>query len=437
MAGKEVPLISIVGRPNVGKSTLFNRLLGRRVAIVDDMPGVTRDRIFARCRFGDVSCHIVDTGGLTEGMGKDTIEAEVEKQILMSIDSSSALIFLTDVTTGLIPEDRFVADILRRKGKPVIVAANKADNQKLGNTALEFHELGLGDPIPISAQHGLNIDTLTSRLVKLLPPAEYVPGKEDPIRFCVVGRPNVGKSSITNAILGEERCVVSPIPGTTRDRVDTEFEFDDMHFLIVDTAGIKRRKTKMDNMEFYGYSRARRAIQDSDVAVLVLDAEHGLLEGDKRIAAFIMENQKCFIATVNKMDLIETPDYEMFLKNTLDSAPFMRNTPFLFLSALERLGMDLLIDKIVDVHGRSRELLPLDFLKNVIYDTRALYSTRSRGRRTGEIKNVIHDRVNPPRVILKVNDEELFVPGYLRLIENRIRSVFNLSGIPLDLVISD
>jgi len=436
MPGGGLPLVSIVGRPNVGKSTLFNKLLGRRVAIVDDMPGVTRDRIFGRCIIGGGPCHLVDTGGLTENMRGDAIEAAVEKQILMSIEGSAALVFVTDVTTGVLPEDRFVADIIRRKNKPVVIAANKADSPRAADGALEFHELGLGAPLPVSAKHGANIEALRARLAELLPPPAAEPGGEATVRFCVVGRPNVGKSSITNAILGEERCVVSPVPGTTRDRVDTEFTFEDSRFLIVDTAGMRRRKTKIEGVEFYGYTRARDAVRDSDVAVLILDAVEGLMEGDKRIASFILENKKGFLVAVNKMDLVESPDYKIFMKNTLSAAPFLRNIPFLFVSALERSGMKSLMDRIVDIHARTRELLPLELLQNVIYDTRMLYSPRSRGGRSGEIKNVIHEHANPPRVIIKVNDPELFPPDYVRLIENRLRSVFNLSGVPLDLVFS-
>lgn len=431
-----IPLISIVGRPNVGKSTLFNRLMGKRLSIVDDMPGVTRDRIFGRCSMGKKAFHLVDTGGLTWAGAKDILDDGVEKQILASMDSSAALIFVVDAAAGITPEDRYVADEVRRRKCPVILVSNKADGPRMDDDIVEAHELGLGEPMPISAQHGRNIDQLKTRIIELLPKDIYDEGEGEAIRFCVVGRPNVGKSSITNAILGEERCVVSPVPGTTRDRVDTEFVYKDEKFIIVDTAGIRRRKMKMDSLEYYSYGRAKGAIKDSDVAVLVLDAEDGLLEGDKRIVSFVQENQKGLIVAVNKMDLVEEPDYDVFLKNTFKSAPFLRNTPFIFVSAMEKAGMPSLLENVTEVHKKLNEMLPLELLKNVIYDTRVIYSPRAVGGRVGEIRDVLHDRTNPPRVVIKVNGVDLFPPDYMRLLENRIRSVFDLTGVPLDLALS-
>ncbi len=428
-----IPLITIVGRPNVGKSTLFNRLLKRRVAIVDDMPGVTRDRIFARCRIEGMPCQIVDTGGLTYDMGRDEIEAGVEKQIMLSINSASIVVFVADAQAGMLHEDIFVAEKLRRSGKPVVMVANKADGRRDENTALELAGLGLGDPIMISALHGSNIHELTERLATILPEFEPEYFTEPPIRFCIVGRPNVGKSSITNAILGQERCVVSSVPGTTRDMVDADFTHDGRRFIIVDTAGVKRKKTKMDNMEYYGYTRAKRSIEDSDLAVLVVDAEDGLLEGEKRIADAVITNKKGLLIAVNKMDLIDNPDYDYFLDNFFLNAPFLKSKPILFVSALERSGMDALLDNIVDVHRRQNELLPLELLKNVIYDTRTLYSPAARKGRVGEILDVIHDSTNPPRIVIRANDPELFDRNYKRLIENRIRAIFNLSGVTLEL----
>lgn len=433
MDKKTLPLVSIVGRPNVGKSTLFNRLIGRRVAIVDDSSGVTRDRIFAKCRIGAADVYIVDTGGLTAGAGKSEMERNIEKQILMSFESSAALVFVVDSATGLMPEDREVAAVLRRYGKPVVLAANKAESRRTAQGASEFFELGFGEPLTVSALHGDNIDALKERISELIPEEAAEPREEQPIRFCVVGRPNVGKSSIANAILGEERCVVSDVPGTTRDMVDTEFARGGRAFVIVDTAGLKRRKSKMDRLEFYGATRTRRAIEGADVAVLVLDARDGLLEGDKRIISAVIELKRGLVIAVNKMDLIEDPVYDNFLKHLEKEAPFLMPSPVLFVSALEGRGMDELFESLVLVHGRLNSPLPIELLKNVICDVRALYSPRSSGGRVGAIKDVIHDRVNPPRVVVKVNDPDLFAPAYVKLIENRIRGVFDLEGVPLDL----
>jgi GTP-binding protein len=433
----QLPLVSLVGRPNVGKSTLFNRLIGRRIAIVDDTPGVTRDRIFGRCRIGDVTAYLVDTGGISSYADKSEMDRNVEKQVLMTFEDSAVVALVVDAAAGLMPEDEYAADVLRRYKRPVVVVANKSDNDKLAEAAMaEFFKLGFGEPVPVSALHGINIDLLRERIEPLLPPAEETAREGRPLRFCVAGRPNVGKSSIVNAILGEERCVVSAIPGTTRDRVDTEFTRDGRPFVIGDTAGIKRHKTRMDKLEFYSSTRARRAIVESDVAVLVLDAKEGILEGDKKVAGDILEMKKGLIVVVNKIDLIETPKFDRFVEYIAREAPFLRHSPVVFMSALEREGIGDLLDTLVEVRARMTEMLPIELLRNVIYDVRALYSPKSRGSRIGEIKGVLHDRANPPRIIIRVNDTALFPPAYVRLIENRIRTVFNLRGVPLDLTLT-
>ncbi|HOX29105.1 MAG TPA: ribosome biogenesis GTPase Der [bacterium] len=431
-----LPLVSIVGRPNVGKSTLFNRLIGKRVSIVDDMPGVTRDRIYGRCRIGAKTAYLVDTGGLTSESGKTELEKNIEKQIMMSFEDSSVLVFVADAVAGVTPEDRFIADVLRKYGKPVIMVANKAEGRPAELTAGEFFELGFGQPAAVSALHGDNITAITASIEPLLPETEHDSAREAPVRFCIAGRPNVGKSSIVNAILGEERCVVSEVPGTTRDRVDAEFSIDGRAFVIVDTAGIKRRKTKMERIEFFSTTRSRRAIADSDVTVLVLDATEGLLEGEKRIISDIAEAKRGMVIAVNKMDLVPDPDYDRFVSHLSKKAPFLNKTPLVFVSAVDHSGLDELIDTIVDVQARMKEPLPVELLKNIIYDIRSLYSPGSHGKHVGEIKDVAHDRVNPPRVVIKVNDVESFPPAYVRLIENRIRSVFDLSGVPLELKLS-
>jgi len=433
---KTLPLVSLVGRPNVGKSTLFNRLIGRRIAIVDDTPGVTRDRIFGRCRIGGSDVYLVDTGGLTSYTRKSEMEKNIEKQVLMSFEDSAAVIFVVDAAAGLTPEDEHAAGILRKYKRPVVVAANKAESEKAAAAAAEFFRLGFGEPVALSALHGTNISGLLERVAPHLPEGTATGPRERPVRFCVAGRPNVGKSSIVNAILGEERCVVSPVPGTTRDRVDAEFTRDGRPFVIVDTAGIKRRKTKMDKLEFYGSTRAIRAIEESDVVVLVLDAAEGLSEGEKRIAADILERRKGIVVAVNKMDLVDDPKPRRYMKFLVDEASFLRHAPVVFVSALNRTGFDALLDTLLDVHQRMNAMLPLELLKNVIYDVRALYSPGSRGRGFGEIRDVVHDRTNPPRVVIRVNDTELFKEAYVRLIENRIRNVFDLRGVPLDLSLS-
>jgi GTPase len=436
MKKSTLPLVSLVGRPNVGKSTLFNRLIGRRIAIVDDTPGVTRDRIFGRCSMLGRQIYLVDTGGLTSYADKSEMDKNIEKQVMLSFESSAVLVLVVDASAGLLPEDVYTANALRKHKRPVIVAANKSDNEKTAESAAEFYKLGFGDPIPISSLHGLNIQELKERIVKLLPEAGEMESRERQLKFCVTGRPNVGKSSIVNAILGEERCVVSPIPGTTRDRVDTEFTRDGRQFVIVDTAGIKRRKNKMDKLEFYSSTRARNAIEDADVAVLVLDAMEGILEGDKRIVAEIIEKKKALVIAVNKIDLVRTPNPERFMEYLGDEASFLKFAPVVFVSALKGEGINDMLDTIFDVNIRMNTMLPVELLRNMIYDIRALYSPRSRGLKFGEIRGVLHDRTGPPRIVIKVNDVKLFPTGYMRLIEKHIRNVFDLRGVPLDLTVS-
>ncbi|MFA6449070.1 MAG: ribosome biogenesis GTPase Der [bacterium] len=432
----QLPLVSFVGRPNVGKSTIFNRLIGRRVAIVDDTPGVTRDRIFGRCTIAGKQVYIVDTGGLTSYTDKSEMDANIQKQAMLSFEDSTVLVLVVDAQAGLLPEDEYAANILRKHKCQVIVAANKADNEKMAETASEFFALGFGAPVPVSALHGFNMPELKERIGKFLPPTERLEERGRAVRFCMAGHPNVGKSSIVNAILGEERCVVSPVPGTTRDRVDSEFTYEGRPFVIVDTAGIRRRKLKMDKLEFYSSTRARNAIAESDVAILVLDAKEGIIEGDKRLVAEIIALKKGLVIAVNKMDLVDEPAPERFVNYLSKEASFLRHTPVVFMSALKSEGIDVLLDTLVDVYGRMNEMLPHELLRNVVLDVRALYSPRSRGKVFGEIKAVLHDRTNPPRVVIKVNDKGLFTPGYIRMIESHIRNCFDLTGVPLDLSLS-
>ena len=427
--------IAIVGRPNVGKSTMFNRLLRRRIAIVDDRPGVTRDSIVSECRILGKRCFLVDTGGLSSFGKKNEIETGVDEQILRSIESADVILFVVDSSAGPMPEDRYVAQVLRRMKRRVVFVSNKADGPEHDDRTTEFCELGMDEPMPVSALHGRNIMDLQEKLAAMLPESAE-PEQHERITFCIVGRPNVGKSSLTNAILGQDRCIVSSTPGTTRDSIQADFTWNHSQYTIIDTAGQRRRKRNLDDVEFYSINRARNAIKRCDVAVLILDAEEGLFEGEKRIASAIQEYKRGFLLVVNKMDLIPDPNTDFFIQNMLQEAPFLRNTPILFVSALEKAGMDMILDNVADIYDRLHTPLPQELLENLIYDIRALFSPRSKGRRIGEIRGVIHDRVNPPRIVLKVNDVDLFPPDYMRLIENRIRDAFNLAGVPLDLTLS-
>lgn len=432
----ELTAIAIVGRPNVGKSTLFNRLCGKRISIVDDRPGVTRDSIISKTAMDGKPCYIVDTGGLTHSRRKEGLEAEIEKHILRSITWAKAAVFLVDGSSGPMPDDKFVAGILRREGLKTIFVINKCDGPEQDIRASNFFELGMGEPICVSALHGRNFDQLRTAIAEYLPdppPPEKIPRR---ITFSLVGRPNVGKSSLTNAILGWDRCVVNNEPGTTRDSIATDFDWDGEPFTIVDTAGQRRRKKNLDDVEFYSITRAVEAIKKSDVGVLVIDAHAGLLEGDKRIAAAIIENKRGFLLVVNKMDLVEAELIEDFIKYIQKTIPFLATIPMVFVSALNSKGMDSILGNIAEIYTRQNTPLPLKLLENVIYDVRQMFSPKGKGRGSGRIDAVIHDRVNPPRIVLKVDDKDAFTTDYIRMIENRIREVFNLSGVPLDLSLS-
>ena len=425
--------MAIIGRPNVGKSTLFNTLMGKRIAIVDDQPGVTRDRIFGRCGFAERDFFLVDTGGLVSKPEAGAIEAEVELQIQTSIREAHLLLFVVDAVRGMVPEDRYVAEVIRRQGKPVLLLANKSDSEAIERRVSEFYELGLGDPIPVSALQRRGIDDLEDALAEQLPDTGAMErGARPPTKFTVVGRPNVGKSSLVNAILGEERCVVSAVPGTTRDAVNTELVWKDRDFVIVDTAGVRKHKSRMDSLEYYSWQRTQRAVNGSDVAVLVLDAQKGLLEGDKKIADFVLGRKRGLVLAINKMDLIESPDVGKFLEYVAEEAPFLRNMPAVFVSALKREGIEPLFETLIHVHRRMNTLLPLDLLTNVVTDVRMMFSPPGKGPRPAEIRSVTHDGTNPPRIILNVNDPILFPTDYLRLMENQIRAVFDLSGVPVE-----
>jgi len=438
MLSGNLPVVAIAGRPNVGKSTLFNRLVGKRVSIVDDRPGVTRDSIVLKTKLGGRPCHLVDTGGLTGDTRKHELDAKVEAQILRSIAGADLIVFVVDSAGGIVQDDLFVAGVLRKAGVRVLLAANKADSPERDRRhEADFFALGFGDPLPVSALNGRNLRELGELVVKHLPAAEEEESPEG-ITFCVVGRPNVGKSSLVNAILGQDRCVVSSVPGTTRDSIAADFVYGGDHFTIVDTAGQRRRKKNLDDVEFYSITRAQESIRNSDVAVLVIDATEGLSEGDKRIASTVLENRRGFLLVVNKMDLVDSEKSDEFIKYLANEAPFLRNTPVIFVSALERDGMEVILDNIADIHARMHTPLPLELLENVIYDVRALFSPRVKGRgAVGAISGVIHDRVNPPRVIIKVDDKDVFTQDYIRMIENRLREVFNLAGIPLEVAIYD
>jgi GTPase len=424
------PLVAVVGRPNVGKSTLFNRLVGERVAIVEDTPGITRDRIYGECEWRGRSIRVVDTGGL--GMGaEDPFHAEIREQAELAMEEADAILFVTDVSEGLSPVDRDLADLLRRSHKPVIVAVNKADNPKREQEAPEFYQLGFEHVFAIAAHQGRGVGDLLDGLFEALPPAEPTEEPdEDQIRLCIVGRPNVGKSSLLNAIVGDERAIVSPVPGTTRDAVDVPFELGDQRFLLVDTAGIRRPGKVQGSIEFYMVLRAERALERSDVAILVIDAAAGLMDGDKRVGGLARDKGRACVIFVNKWDLVKGLSMKEFGAELRRQSPFLEYAPVVFGSALKRQGVRELLDSAADVANNHALRVPTGELNRVLRDAVDRRPYTSRGREL-KVLYATQTTVKPPTFVIFVNDSKLVHFSYQRYLTNQIRQAFGFQGTPL------
>ena len=441
------PIVAIVGRPNVGKSTLFNRLVGRKVAIVEDVPGTTRDRLYADTEWKGIPFTLVDTGGLEILEGRPPDERQplavasaqyvehIRAQAQMAIEEADVIIFVVDVVDGPTAADKDVADILRRSRKPVILAVNKADNDERREAAVEFYELGLGDPIPISAIHGTGIGDLMDEVVKHLPRVEEEPEIEA-VKIAIVGRPNVGKSSLLNRILGQERVIVSEIPGTTRDAVDTYLEWEGHPIVLIDTAGIRRRGRVRPGLEKYSVLRAMRAIGRCDVALLVLDGAEGVTAQDAHIAGYIIDEAKSVIVVVNKWDLVPRrpgikEDYERAIRYELK---FLDYVPILFTSAKTGEGVDRIIPLALRIQEERLVRIPTGRLNRIIQDAVDRHRPPSKAGKSLKIYYVTQASVSPPTFVFFVNDPELVHFSYERYLENTIRKHYPFLGTPLKLV---
>lgn len=429
------PVVAIVGRPNVGKSTIFNRILGERVSIVEDVPGVTRDRIYGKSEWLNYDFRVIDTGGIE--FQDEPFAKEIKAQVDVAIDEADVIVMLANAREGLTKDDEHVAQLLYKVKKPVILAVNKVDNPEMRNEIYDFYALGLGDPFPISGSHGLGLGDLLDEIIKHFPD-EASEQEDDAIRFSIIGRPNVGKSSIVNAILGEERVVVSNIEGTTRDAIDSRFiTADGDEFVMVDTAGIRKRGKVYENIEKYSVMRAMKAIDDSNVALVVLDAERGILEQDKHVAGYAHDAGKAIIIVVNKWDAIKkddktTREWEEKIRTEFK---FLDYAPIVFVSALTGKRLDRLPQLIKDVDYNHKKRISSSTLNDVIADAIITNPTPTDNGRRLRVYYATQVAVQPPTFVVFVNDVELMHFSYQRFLENQIRQHFDFTGTPIKLLI--
>lgn len=430
------PVVAIVGRPNVGKSTLFNRLAGGLVAIVEDRPGVTRDRLYRDSEWLGRKFTIIDTGGIEFKNEETSIPTQMRRQAEIAIEEADVIIFVLDAQVPLTPDDELIAQTLRRSGKPVVIAANKVENFAKAEL-YELYSLGLGEPIPISAVHGMNIGDLLDAVVAHFPEQEEEEYDPDIIKIAAIGRPNVGKSSLVNALLGEERVIVSNVPGTTRDAIDTAFEHEGKHYILIDTAGM-RRKGRIDELtERYSVSRSLRAVDRCDVVLMLIDATEGVTEQDKKIAGYAHEAGKGIILVVNKWDLIEKDDKSMnrYEKEIREELSFMQYVPTLFISAKTGQRVNRLLELVDFVAEQNATRITTATLNSMVREWVHLNPPATDKGRRLKILYMTQVGVKPPTFVCFVNDPELLHFSYKRYLENQLRKSFGFEGSPIRLVI--
>ena len=437
MAGN---VVAIVGRPNVGKSTLFNKLIGSRLSIVDDTPGVTRDRIYGDCEWLNRHFMLIDTGGI-EPSSDDIILKQMRRQAQLAIDSAEVIIFVTDVRSGVVATDSEVAAMLRKSGKPVVLCVNKCDTVgELPADFYEFYNLGLGDPIAVSSVHGHGTGDLLDEVLKYLPAADESDEDEDEcIKVAVIGKPNVGKSSLVNAVLGEDRMIVSDIAGTTRDATDSLVENEFGKFIFIDTAGLRRKSRVYDQIEKYSTIRARMAVERAQVCVIMIDATEGFTEQDSKVAGIAHEMGKGCIIAVNKWDAVEkdgkTMDQQR--KKLMKDFAFMSYAPIIFISAKEKIRLDRLFELIKFVDTQNAMRISTGKLNDVLADATArVQPPTDKGRRL-KIYYMTQASTRPPTFVCFVNDAELFHYSYRRYLDNQIREIFGLEGTPTRMVVRE
>ena len=429
------PLVAIVGRPNVGKSTLFNRLIGRRLSIVEDTPGVTRDRIYADAEWLTHRFTLIDTGGI-EPESEDIIAVQMRRQAELAVETADVILFLVDGREGMTAADEEVAAMLRKSNKPVVLGVNKLDAPKFHEAIYEFYSLGLGDPIIVSAGQGLGLGDMLDEVCAHFP-EELEEEGDHPLNIALVGKPNVGKSSLVNAILGEERCIVSNIPGTTRDAIDTPFTLDGESFVLVDTAGIRRKRAVEDEtIERYSVIRSLAAVRRADVVLIVVDAEQGLSEQDVKIAGYVHEEGKPSVLVVNKWDLIEkdTHTMEKFKKDMQVDLAFMDYVPFLFISAKTGQRVNRLLSAAKESYNQSIRRISTGTLNDIVNEAISMTEPPAMSGKRLKIYYATEVSVQPPTFVIFVNDETLVHFSYKRYMENYFRKTFGFEGTPIKII---
>lgn len=432
-------IVAIIGRPNVGKSSFFNVLTGEKIAIIEDTPGVTRDRIYAECEWRGLKFQIIDTGGIESEL-EDTIHVQMRRQAELAMDMADVIVFLTDLKTGVVAGDIEIANMIRKTKKPVVLVCNKSDNVgKTSNDIYEFYNLGLGEPFPISARAKLGIGEVLDEIYNNLENIEQTEDNEQRIKVAIIGKPNVGKSSLINKILGQERAIVSDIAGTTRDAIDSKFENSYGKYLFIDTAGIRKKNKVYETIEKYSIIKAKAAIDKADIAIIVIDAREGATDQDEKIAGYAHEKGKASIIAINKWDLINKNEISLneYSKNIRKSFKFMSYAPLITISAITGQRITDLFSIINKIYAANNLRISTSVLNDIIIEMIAITPPQTDKGRRLKVFYATETKISPPTIVIFVNDKKLVHFSYIRHIENTLRKNFDLEGTPIKIIVRE
>lgn len=425
-----MPTVCLVGRPNVGKSTIFNRLVGKKISIIEDTPGVTRDRIYGDVHYGEYHFHLIDTGGID--VSDDTFNEDIRVQASVAIDEADVVVFVVDGKEELTHNDFVIRDMLMKSGKDVVVAVNKIDNTNREDNIYQFYELGFGDIFAVSGEHNIGFIELLDKIVANFKPIPDITYSDDKIKFCLIGRPNVGKSSLVNALLNEEKAIVSDVAGTTRDAVDTEFKYDGKEYVVIDTAGLRKKGKVYESVEKYSVIRSMKAIERSDVCCIVINAEEGIIEHDKHIASYALEAGKPLVLVVNKWDTVnDKNDIKSFTTLMRNEFKFLSYVPIVFVSAKTKKRIHTLMPEVLKVHDNSLREIKTSVLNEVVREAVMLNQPPSYKGKRLKIYFVSQHGTKPPTFEFRVNSKGLVHFSYERYLENKLRENFELEGTPI------